>query len=295
MDEIAPIPLHPRTNGEILDASVRLVFRRFGFYFLLSLAAALPMILAGIAAILIVYFSPNLGFLTESVRDPGQRVMLIFAAAFVLFIIPILWWMGIFHGAQFHAMTAAVLGRRATFGESFRAGLKRPFSVVSTDALIGIGIAFCCIPGFFLAAAFWPAGPIVTLENIGWTRALDRAGKLTSGHRWRVLGLFVIMMVITSALTTPFSLPLSAVDFLRQHYSMPEWFVMVAWICYGIALLVQFVLQIFARSAQVLCYLDLRVKVEGLDMEIAARSASAGIAGANPAGNDPDAPPVQRR
>src|SRR5439155_1040228 len=48
----------------------------------------------------------------------------------------------------------------------------------------------------YLAASWLVAPVVVTLEGIGPTTALDRSWKLADGHRWRILGIQLLLLVL---------------------------------------------------------------------------------------------------
>ncbi len=72
-----------------------------------------------------------------------------------------------------------------------------------TSLIIGIGFAFCIVPGFYLAGRYGLAVPAVVLEKITGNRSLSRSADLTQGFVGRVIlvyfltSIFTLIMVMT--------------------------------------------------------------------------------------------------
>ena len=186
------------------------------------------------------------------------------------------------------AAAARYLGREATVGASFRAGLgvsgrlvlagiavfvaliAVPMALIIGAALTGaalvvIAAALAALAAFFYLVASWMVVPVVvTLEPVGPIAALRRSWSLSSGSRWRVLGLVALLTVLQVVLTTLFSFV-----FLSAFVADD---------------LVRTVLQQAANLAAsiawapvqwgtfTLLYYDLRVRKEALDLQLAAEA-----------------------
>jgi hypothetical protein len=101
-------------------------------------------------------------------------------------------------------------GERIGLGESMRRGL------VSLPALL-LAVPITWIAISLAAAAFLIPGVIVftitavtvqacVIEQIGPFAAIERSAALTSGHRWQVLGLYLIQLLIALFANFPFVL-----------------------------------------------------------------------------------------
>ncbi|MBI3818273.1 MAG: hypothetical protein HY286_06240 [Planctomycetes bacterium] len=264
--------LRARSVGEILDASLRLTFRRFWLYVGMSFFGILPAaIFVGIAAIVafIVANSAGSGNVTNSFFT---WFAIIGGVGGLILLIPLMWWTGVWTGATYHALAMEATGRRATMRESFEAGRKRPFSMIMVDFVLGISACFCCIPIPF----FWPAPPAVALEDINWTGALGRSSMLTEGRRWQVFGLFLVMLLLGMVLTMPLTAPIAIIEVVFGRNGLTPGLLILTVFLRMIQFAVSYIMGIFTRAAQTLCYLDLRVRKEGLDVELAAQTASQG-------------------
>lgn len=72
--------------------------------------------------------------------------------------------------------------------------------------LIGIGFLLLVIPGIFLAICFYFTRPLIAVEDRGFIDALTESWRLTRGHRLRVFGLLVIVLLVGLAVSIPATL-----------------------------------------------------------------------------------------
>ena len=107
------------------------------------------------------------------------------------------------------ALTQAVLtrttaayaeGRKASFSESIGAGMSVVVPLVGLVILIGIcvglGFLFFIVPGVILYCMWAVASPAMVQEQTGVMGALSRSRELTRGHRWKVFGALLLMVVL---------------------------------------------------------------------------------------------------
>jgi hypothetical protein len=91
-------------------------------------------------------------------------------------------------------------GRQAGFGECIVTGLRRavPLILVAIISGIGIGIGsvLLIVPGIILAVMWAVAAPAVVAENAGVFESLSRSRALTKGSRWKILGLYLVLVVV---------------------------------------------------------------------------------------------------
>ena len=91
-------------------------------------------------------------------------------------------------------------GRQATFGESLSTALRVFLPLIGLSILFGLGIMFglilLIVPGIMLMVAWAVAVPALVVERCGVIDALRRSAELTKGSRWKIFGLFLIILVI---------------------------------------------------------------------------------------------------
>ena len=223
----------------------------------------------------------------------------IIGAAFVFGLIVIIVAIVIFSaqsGALIQAAADRYNGRDTTIGAAFRAGLRAAPRIFGVGLLVFLAVAVVWIVllgiagilalvtqqtavtvlAFFAAivvglvitiyvAASWLVAPIVaTLEGTGPTTALDRSWKLTGGHRWRVLGLQLLLGIIQVVLSGLIS-ALFVIGFTQDQ---------------TVRIILQQVVNFAANilwapvqwAAFTVFYYDLRVRKEAFDLQVAAEA-----------------------
>jgi len=202
----------------------------------------------------------------------------------------------------------ATLGEKRRLGELWKAAFKRILPLTGWLALIGVAVAvaIAVIVGIivlgvalgsaglvisilasvvlglaFVVAAFWIGTKlalvpsVIVLERRGVFASMRRSWQLTGGHFWRTLGVLVLVYLILSfaaqILQTPFSflLPI-AVSVVDPNNSGSG----VAAIIFFYVLFIAFTIVITAVTSVVqaalvgVIYIDLRMRKEGLDIEL---------------------------
>src|SRR5688572_13031171 len=137
-------------------------------------------------------------------------------------------------GSLVDAAAARYLGRDTTIGASFRAGLKVAPKIIATGLLLFLSLAVGWLLLFVLIAlannalvatvgilgglvatvfvfASWLVAPVVaSVEPVGPMHAVRRSWWLSKGHRWRILGLQLLLVVLQLVLSTLISFILVA-------------------------------------------------------------------------------------
>jgi len=219
----------------------------------------------------------------DRVRGVELGPLLLFA---ILSVVPTL----VAVGGLIAAAAARALGRPITAAAALRAGLRATPRLVlaGLGGTVLFGLAWALLGGLafaltglagifavlFVVVAFglplyvlasWATVPVVvTLEPIGALAALGRAWRLAGGFRWRILGLFLLLAVIQVALSALFGLlligPLIASPAAgRVASAIVSGLVTIAW-------------EPLPWATLTLLYLDLRVRKEGLDLQLAAEA-----------------------
>jgi hypothetical protein len=204
----------------------------------------------------------------------------------------------------------AVLGRKVSIGEAWRAVVPRLGAVFGVAALLllaGVGsfsilglvivlvavigtagsVGLAVLTGFAGGIA-WAAGsvwvyvrlsmamPVTVLERIGAGAALARSWRLTRGSWWRVFGILLLASVlggvVSSMLSGPFSLLGGFSELLIDNAA-------VAATVYGAAVFLGSVVgglvtTPFVTGVTTLLYVDLRMRREGLDLRLGAAAQS---------------------
>jgi hypothetical protein len=118
-------------------------------------------------------------------------------------IIPIV--IGIVFGS---AVTAALVfvtvqelrGVRPSVGELISRGFALLIPVIPvvlvSSILIAVGFVLLIIPGLMLSVWFWVAIPVAVIEKPGISGSLQRSVELTSGYRWPIFGIVLLLAAL---------------------------------------------------------------------------------------------------
>jgi hypothetical protein len=90
-------------------------------------------------------------------------------------------------------------GQQPTFGDALSRGIAVLLPIIGLSFLmylgIGIGFMLLFIPGIYLAIRWSAAVPVLVHEQLGVLGSMKRSSELTKGSRWRIFGLFIIMVI----------------------------------------------------------------------------------------------------
>ena len=91
-------------------------------------------------------------------------------------------------------------GARASLGEMLAVAVRTALPVLAVGIVAWLAVCvaaiFLIVPGIIVALILCVALPARVLEGPGVMRALNRSADLTRGHRWGILGFFLILMLI---------------------------------------------------------------------------------------------------
>lgn len=97
-------------------------------------------------------------------------------------------------------------GRAFAFGESAREALARTPALAMTSILTVVlavlGLVCLVVPGVVVAIGASVAYPACVIERLGPWAALRRSWRLTSGRRWGLAGLFVLLLLLAMVVVT---------------------------------------------------------------------------------------------
>jgi uncharacterized membrane protein len=140
--------------------------------------------------------------------------------------------------------------------------------------IIVIGFVFCCIPGIYFAVSYAFVGQVVVLEKLGVSAGLQRSYSLTGGYRWRVFGLLLLVGIGSAIIEYALAFGLQAVipsqevipagDGLRVKFNAANHIIDTS-----ISQLVDILFKTYLAICTTLLYLDLRIRKEGFDLELA--------------------------
>jgi hypothetical protein len=221
--------------GHVLRRAVSILLRRFLTFFIVPVVTLLPLVLVAVLTIGI----------TES--DPAQ--------AFITLGLSLVWLM-VISAVILHAAFQEMRNRPVNLVGSLRVGLSRflPLILLGYVAafLIMFGFMLLIVPGLILYTMWFVAvGPCV-VERLGPWTSLRRSQELTNGHRWKIFGL-LLLLVLLGMTNELLALVLSAAG--------GEILILVG------ALIWTAIYAAFYSVVIAVTYHDLRVAKEGIDIE----------------------------
>jgi hypothetical protein len=90
-------------------------------------------------------------------------------------------------------------GRPVDLAESARIGLRRFFSIVGlaivVPLLIGLASVLLLFPGMMLYMMWFVATPVCVVEQLGPFASMARSRELTKGHRWKIFGMLLLLLI----------------------------------------------------------------------------------------------------
>ena len=143
-------------------------------------------------------------------------------------------------------------------------------------ALVGIFILVVAgvVVSSYLSIKFSVASPAMVLENLGVFAAIGRSWSLTRKNFWRLFGINILTAIITSMVAGIFGGIASALSviFVVAGSSSPEDAITSINTAYILTMVVSTIAQLlilpFTSSVNALLYIDLRMRKEGLDVEL---------------------------
>jgi hypothetical protein len=100
----------------------------------------------------------------------------------------------------YHATLEAIQGRQVGYGEAIRYALRRFFPGLGTELCVGVvagaGLVLLIVPGIMVAVAFAVAFPVCVIEQQGPFASLRRSRALTKGNRWKICGIYLVMLIV---------------------------------------------------------------------------------------------------
>ena len=158
------------------------------------------------------------------------------------------------------------VGQDLSLGALLRGSLPRAWPLLASwvlvhaleaVAVIGFGVLPLAVMAWFLVTA-----PVIGAEGLGPIRAMRRSARLVSRRFWMVLGL-ALLSVLVEALFE------SAIGLLPTVLSLLLGTDGLGWVLPGaVRILTQLITVPVVAAITVLIYLDLRVRTEGLDLEL---------------------------
>ena len=166
-----------------------------------------------------------------------------------------------------HLVSQWIMGRDAPAGEMLRVAGRRSWALLASFVIVKlaeIASVFACYIGLlFVMPLFVVVAPVIGVEGGGPGAAVARSVRLIRARYFPVMGVALLMGIVAALLGNALS-------------ALPQG--LAAWVGYADgwpllalgSILAQVVVLPFVAAATTLLYFDLRVRTEGLDLEMAA-------------------------
>jgi hypothetical protein len=264
-------PIGAMSVGDILDRGLKLLLSRLPLFYGISLIALSPIILfqmlvpwwqaSGSDSVLgTVAFGGFAAIILTVILQP------VASAAFVYVV-----------GQEF-------VDRKVSIGEALSVAFSRFGPLFGTTLLAGliIFLGFLCfvIPGIYFSLVYTFIGQIVVLERLSGMPALNRSKSLIKGYIGRTFGIMFLVSIISWIVTYLLAIGLEAVlpaheivprasRFGTMAYAVPKFPNVLIHVL--VIQLASILMQCYLSVCQTLLYLDLRIRKEGFDLEVAAK------------------------
>jgi hypothetical protein len=288
--------LRPLGIGDVLDRVFAIYRSRAIGLFVLGLILFVALVIAWVVLSVVFAFAGRSTFAQLNTPTTSDPAALLANPAFLelmgaLFLYFIIGWLitllvgAVFTGAVIDAAAAAHLGQDRPLAQSFVVGFKSSLriffaGVLATIAVTLIGVVFNVASAFvdngivlFLifcvyffvqiyVQASWFVSPVVaTIEGHGPVSALRRSWQLSTGFRWRIVGLVLLLIVLFVVLLFLTAFLVGIIAAANQRAGAVAIFI-------AIFAAVPLWMPLFFGTMTVLYY-DLRVRKEGLDLQLA--------------------------
>jgi hypothetical protein len=267
---VEPTRLRPLAFGEIIDTAIKVYMSRFQDLMRVVLVMVAPVQLLGVLV--------QISVPTDEIVSTDEFGNSTFDGAAFAGSMAAFFAVAILGGIASHLATASslkiiadsYLGEQRTWRESLRFALDRFGSLlwllILLFVLTALATLACIIPGIYFYVAWSVAVPALVMEDFRGMKALSRSRKLVEGFWWRALGLLLITGLLSSiiggALGAVFVALFGAIGGSTLEY-----------IGQGLGSIISAVITTPASAAVIaVLYFDLRVRKEGFDLELLARS-----------------------
>ena len=261
-------PFEPMSIGQILDRTFILYKNHFVRFLAVVAVVQVPLALVSILITTGLHSTLLAG---DAGPDLSAGVLVAGIVGLVVTFLLLIIAQQLANGALIKAISESYLGGDASVGQCYAAVLPRLLTLLLASFAVGIlvlvGLVFCIVPGVILMLLFAVVTPVIVVEDAGVSSAMSRSKALVSGNMGKVFavvfvaGLIVWIMNYVSQKVGVF-VGVRAV-------SSPTAAAFVAGL---VAMVGQLLAVPISATAVVLLYYDLRIRKEGFDLEMLARS-----------------------
>ena len=241
---MAALDLRPRSGVELIDASFQFMRENFALLFTAVAVTYAPIALLEYRAAL----------------DPTNVMAAMLGGIAAWF------FSALAQAAVIRIVAARYMGEDITAAEALRAVWSRIGTVLLVTFLyglvVGLGTLLFIVPGIYFAAKYFASMAAAIVEVRATSPAMDRSAALTDGSRMRIVGIFLVTIIIYFLLN-------AAVVGLGAALTSPAFAALIARATMAVT-------NPFLFTLVTLVYFDLRIRREGLDLDFLMANSPAG-------------------
>ncbi|HEY2783586.1 MAG TPA: hypothetical protein VGJ05_01310 [Fimbriiglobus sp.] len=257
------------TIGDVLDRGLKVLFTRLPIFYAINVIVLAPAILIQLA----------IPFVINSGTQADSTIAISFVVLGIVVLVSLIL-QPIGTAAIVHIIMETYVGRKPGIGQAFSFAFTRFLPLLGASIVVGlivfVGLIACIAPGVYFAVSYIFVTQVVVLERLSAGEALSRSQKLISGHRGRVFGLIVIIYIVIILVNAVLSIGLEKV--LPNQKAVPanggirlEINTVNYILDTLISELVQIIFTTYLAVCTTLLYLDVRIRKEGFDIELASQ------------------------
>jgi hypothetical protein len=263
------IPFTPLSVGQVVDRAARLYAGNARRIWLIVLPFAL--------ATELIYLLLSFSALPSGTEVSNGQLLVPFGssssgldvAALVQIALEYLVVIQIVNGASLRLYSGAYFGEQLTSGEVLRFTFRKLpalllLSLIYALVLV-IGFVFFIVPGIYLYVAMSVVVPVLIVEGKGSFDALGRSQELVRGRWWATFAALLLGVIVFGLVSVGVGAVVGAVQ--SSNSTSPSAFLLVN--ALG-NLIEQVLLSPITAALVITIYFDLRVRKEGLDLELLA-------------------------
>lgn len=165
-------------------------------------------------------------------------------------------------GAIAHLLTSWYADRTASARDAISASLRRSPALlgawIAVHVVEAVAALFLVVPALFVMPLFLVVSPAIAVEGLSARRGIQRSWQLTRVRYGSALGIALLVALVSSLL----GLALSGLGLAFSFLSF-------AWVIEAVCRSASALVTVpFVAGAATLTYLDLRIRTEGLDLEL---------------------------
>jgi hypothetical protein len=243
--------------GRVLERTFQVLGRNLVPFFVLSFLTQVPLL-----ALQLTVFRPDqLG--VRAGQPPNPAMLLSTGTSLIVTGFVGIALSFVLQAALAHGTYADLSGKRASLGDLMRTATREVLPLVGLAILSFLGMVFgmllLVVPGVILALSWSVIVPVRVVEHTPFFQSFGRSTALTRGHRWSILGLYLVYALGGAVLGFAIA-PLTGASLFGGMQGLnPAYFIASA--------AVAVVLRVIQGTAVASIYYELRAIKEGVGPE----------------------------